>query len=117
MLSCSSAIYGSDLPVTVSLFIGGTPTIGQAYTLSCLFSVANGVASSPFSHRWIGPDGSSVGNSSTLSFSSFSESDTGEYGCQVTVGSGANERVGCAVISVGMLIDKQHACNVHFLQP
>ena len=98
----------SLLPVIVAINQRISPTIGQMYTLMCVMHIADGVATSPISHRWIGPDGSTVGTSSTLSFSSFSESDIGEYGCQVTVGSGANERVGCAVISVGMLIDKQH---------
>ena len=95
------ADYTPNLPVTVSITEGSAPAIGQSYTLTCLHTTAAGVSTIPVSFQWTGPDGNTVGTTNTLTLNPLSGDHRGEYSCLVTVGSGADTRVGCGVWLVG----------------
>ena len=101
MIFSPPADYTPNLPVTVSITEGGSPAIGQSYRLTCLHTTAAGVPTTPLSFQWIGPDGNTVGTTNTLTLNPLSGDHRGEYSCLVTVGSGANTRLGCEVWLVG----------------
>lgn len=53
------------------------------------------------SFQWIGPDGELLGVKSTLTLDPLRGDSRGEYACQVTVGNGSDESVGCGVKYIG----------------
>ena len=82
----------------VSVTAGGSPTLGQSYTLTCNVNVASGVTGTP-TVQWVGPDSSTpistggdftVSNTSTTSYiltiNPLHQSHAGQYICQATVG-------------------------------
>ena len=82
----------------VSVTAGGSPTLGQQYTLTCNVSVASGVTGTP-AVQWVGPGSSApiatggeftVTNTSTTSYiltiNPLRQSHAGQYICQATVG-------------------------------
>ena len=75
---CSPAVY-------VSISGGGDQLVGQAYALTCQVN-AGGHMVTPV-YQWI-KDGTEIPNetSATLSFSSLTDPDFGDYTCRVTVG-------------------------------
>ena len=64
---------------------GGTPTEGQNYMLTCTASVGGSMA---YTYMWL-RNGSVVPGqtSSTYSFTPLEKTDSGQYKCQVRVGS------------------------------
>ena len=66
---------------------GGTPTVGESYSLTC--TVTGAVRLYPtIAYQWFKNNTEVSGETqSTLSFSSLSLSDAGQYRCDVTVGS------------------------------
>ena len=80
----------------MSITAGGSPTLGQPYTLTCNVSVASGVTGTP-TVQWVGPGsptpivtGGDFTVSSTppytLTFNPLRQSHGGKYTCQATVG-------------------------------
>ena len=80
----------------VSVTAGGSPTLGQSYTLTCNVSVASGVTGTPVV-QWVGPGSSApittggdftVSNTSpyNLIINPLRQSHAGRYTCQATVG-------------------------------
>ena len=73
----------SDLTVTVQIRDNGvTPALGQSYSLTCEVSGASDPVSS---YQWRKGDTMLSEAGQTLSFSSLSLSDAGQYTCLVTV--------------------------------
>ena len=84
----------TPLPVTITISAGGTPVAGQSFTLTCQATTA---LSNP-TYQWFDDSGTMIGSGlSALTISTLRESGSGEYSCQVTAGSGANQRYGCGV--------------------
>lgn len=77
--------------------LSGSFIAGENKTSICQFSTATGVATSPVSYRWFGPDGRLLSTSRNLTLIHINESSAGDYSCQVTVGTGNSEKVGCGV--------------------
>ena len=77
----------SPEPVITVLVSGGTPTVGQSYSLTC--TVAGAEQLNPtITYQWFKDNTVISGETqSTLSFSSLSLSDAGQYRCDVTVSS------------------------------
>ena len=69
---------------------------GQSFTLTCQATTA---LTSP-SYQWFDNSGGMIGSGSTLTLNPLLESSSGEYSCQVTAGSGADQRFGCGVTRV-----------------
>lgn len=67
------------------------------YTKTCLFTATSGVATSPVTYEWFGPNGRLLSTSRSLILNHINESNAGEYSCRVTVGTEDNEVVGCDV--------------------
>ena len=82
--------------MTVTISASGTPVAGQSFTLTC---AATTTLSNP-TYQWFSDNGTLVGNSAVLTIPVLLESNTGEYSCHVTAGSGANQRYGCGVEKV-----------------
>ena len=53
-------------------------------------------------YQWFDDSGAMVGNGSTLTLNLLMESNSGEYSCQVSAGSGADQRFGCGVTRVAV---------------
>ena len=86
------------LPVAVTITSSGTPVADQSFTLTCQVTTS---LTSP-SYQWFDDSGNMVGSESTLTLNPLLESSTGEYSCQVTAGSGADQRFGCGVTWVAV---------------
>ena len=84
--------------MAVTITPSGTPVAGQSFTLTCETTTT---LASP-SYQWFDDGGNLVGNVSTLTLNPLLESNTGEYSCQVTAGSGASQRFGCGVTRVSV---------------
>ena len=80
----------------VSVTAGGSPTLGQSYTLTCNVNVASGVNGTP-TVQWMRPGSSTpitTGEDFTVSSTTpytliinpLRQSHTGRYTCQATVG-------------------------------
>ena len=69
---------GTSVQITGSV---ATPALGQSYSLTCEVTRTNDTVSA---YRWR-KDDSEVSTGPTLSFSSLSLSDAGQYTCQVSV--------------------------------
>ena len=78
----------SPEPVITAIVSGGTPTVGERYSLTCTVTGADRL-NPTITYRWFNGTTlvSVVQQSETLSFSSLSLSDAGEYRCDVTVSS------------------------------
>ena len=87
------AAYTLSLPVTVTISASGTPVADQSFTLTCQATTA---LSNP-TYQWFDDNGTLIGSADVLTINELQESNTGEYSCQVTAGSGANQRYGCGV--------------------
>ena len=77
----------SPEPVITAMFSGATPTIGESYSLTCTATGADQL-NPTIIYQWF-KDNTVVSDEtqSTLSFSSLSLSNTGQYRCDVTVSS------------------------------
>ena len=81
--------------VLVSITVGGNPTLGQQYTLTCNVIIAIGGSGTP-TVQWVGPGSSTpivTGGDFTVSLSPYTliinplrQSHAGQYTCQATVG-------------------------------
>ena len=69
---------------------------GQSFTLTCEATTA---LTSP-SYQWFDNSGRMIGSRSTLTLNPPWESSSREYSCQVTAGSGSDQRFGCGVTRV-----------------
>ena len=68
---------------------GGTPTVGQAYSLNCALTGINDTAL-VVTYQWfkgLASNGTQLINTHQLQFSSLRASDTGLYTCQATLDS------------------------------
>ena len=74
-------------PVITAMVSGGTPAVGESYSLTCTVTGADRL-NPTIAYQWF-KDNTVVsgGTQSTLSFSSLSLSDAGQYRCDVTVSS------------------------------
>ena len=73
--------------ITAMVSQGGTPTVGESYSLNCTVTGADRL-NPMIAYQWF--KGTTVvvdGRQSTLTFSSLSLSDAGQYKCRVTVSS------------------------------
>ena len=76
-------LFSATGPVVwISDVNGVTPVLGASYSLSCQVT---GVSSTINTYEWRRDDKVLSETGSTLSFSSLSQSDAGQYTCQVTV--------------------------------
>ena len=77
----------SPEPVITAMVSGGTPTVGENYSLTCTVTGADQL-NPTITYRWF-KDNTVVSGEpqSTLSFSPLSLSDAGQYRCRVTVSS------------------------------
>ena len=79
--------YPLPEPVITAMVSGGTPTVTESYFLTCTVTGADRL-NSTITYRWIKNNAAvSSETQSTLSFSSLSLSDAGQYRCRVTVSS------------------------------
>ena len=80
----------------MSVTAGGSPTLGQQYTLTCNVIVASGVTGTP-TVQWVGPGNSTPITTGrdfavsstppyTLTINPLRPSHAGQYTCQATVG-------------------------------
>ena len=77
----------SPEPVITAMISGGTPTVGESYSLTCTVTGADRL-NPTISYQWFKNTAVVSGETqSTLSFSSLSLSDAGQYRCDVTVSS------------------------------
>ena len=91
------ADYSPTLPVDVTITSSSeTAVAGQSFTLTCQ---ATTTLMNP-AYQWFDDSGAMVGSSSTLTLNPLMESNSGEYSCQVSAGSGAGQRFGCGVTRV-----------------
>ena len=73
--------------VITAMVSGGTPTVGESYSLTCTVTGADRL-NPTIAYKWFkGTTVVSGETQSTLSFSSLSLSDAGQYRCDVTVSS------------------------------
>ena len=94
-----AADYSPTLPVDVTITSSsGTAVAGQSFTLTCQ---ATTVLMNP-TYQWFDDSGTMVGSGSTLTLNPLMESNSGEYACQVSAGSGAYQRFGCGVKRVAV---------------
>ena len=94
-----AADYSPTLPVDVTITSSsGTAVAGQSFTLTCQ---ATTVLMNP-TYQWFDDSGTMVGSSSTLTLDTLMESNSEEYSCQVSAGSGADQRFGCGVTRVAV---------------
>ena len=84
--------------MTVNISAGGTPVAGQSFTLTCQATTA---LTNP-TYQWFDDNGTLIGSTDVLTINELQESNTGEYSCQVTASSGANQRYGCGVERIGV---------------
>ena len=75
----------SPEPVISAMVSGGTPTVGKSYSLNCTVTGADRL-NPTITYQWF-KDSTVVSGETTLSFSSLSLSDAGQYRCDVTVSS------------------------------
>ena len=72
-------------PVITAMVSGGTPTVRESYSLTCTVTGADRL-NPMITYQWFKDNTAVSGETqSTLSFSSLSLSDTGQYRCDVTV--------------------------------
>ena len=77
----------SPEPVITAMVSGGTPTVGESYSLTCTVTGADQL-NPMITYQWIKNNTVVSGETqSTLFISSLSLSDAGEYRCDVTVSS------------------------------
>ena len=77
----------SPEPVITAMVNGGTPTVGESYSLTCTVTGADRL-NPTITYQWFKDNTVVSGETqSTLSFSSLSLSDSGQYRCDFTVGS------------------------------
>ena len=81
----------SPVPVITAMVTamvsGGTPTVGESYSLTCTVTGADRL-NPTITYQWFKDNTVVSGETqSTLSFSSLSLSDAGQYRCDVTVSS------------------------------
>ena len=77
----------SPEPVITAMISGGTPTVGESYSLTCTVTGADRL-NATITYQWLKDNTVVSGETqSTLSFSSLSLSDAGQYRCDVTVSS------------------------------
>ena len=94
-----AADYSPTLPVDVTITSSnGTAVAGQSFTLTCQ---ATTTLMNP-TYQWFDDSGTMVGSGSTLTLNPLLESNSGEYSCQVSAGSGADQRFGCGVTRVAV---------------
>ena len=80
-------LTSSPEPVITAIVSGGTPTVGESYSLTCTVTGADRL-NPAISYQWFKDNTVVSGETqSTLSFSSLSLSDAGQYRCDVTVSS------------------------------
>ena len=75
----------SPAPIITAVVSGGTPTVGESYSLTCTVTGADRL-NPTITYQWNNTVVSGE-TQSTLSFSSLSLSDAGQYRCYVTVSS------------------------------
>ena len=77
----------SPEPVITAMVSGGTPTVGENYSLTCTVTGADQL-NPTMTYQWF-KDSTTISGKrqSTLSFSPLRVSDTGKYRCFVTVSS------------------------------
>ena len=89
VMSCTPLLpipYSPD-PVVTAMVSGGTPTVGESYSLTCTVTGAGRLIPT-ITYQWFKNNTVVSGETqSTLSFSSLSLSDAGQYRCRVTVSS------------------------------
>ena len=73
----------SPAPVITAMVSGGTPTVGESYSLTCTVTGADRL-NPTITYQW-SKGTTFVSTQSTLSFSSLRLSDAGKYQCFVTV--------------------------------
>ena len=94
-----AADYSPTLPVDVTITSSsGTAVAGQSFTLTCHATTA---LMNP-AYQWFDDSGTMVGSGFTLTLNPLLESNSGEYSCQVSAGSGADQRFGCGVTRVAV---------------
>ena len=77
----------SPEPDITAMVSGGTPTVGESYSLTCTVTGADRL-NPTITYKWFKDNTMVSGETqSTLSFSSLSLSDAGQYRCDVTVSS------------------------------
>ena len=77
----------STAPVITAMVSGGTPIVGESYSLTCTVTGADQL-NPTITYQWFKDNTVVSGETqSTLSFSSLSLSDAGQYRCDVTVSS------------------------------
>ena len=77
----------SPVPVITAMVSGGTPTVGESYSLTCTVTGADRL-NPTITYQWFKDNTVVSGETqSTLSFSSLSLSDAEQYRCDVTVSS------------------------------
>ena len=78
-------LTSSPEPVITAMVSGGTPTVGESYSLTCTVTGADRL-NPTITYQWFKDNTVVSGETqSTLSFSSLSLSDAGQYRCDVTV--------------------------------
>ena len=88
------ADYSPTLPVDVTITSSSeTAVAGESFTLTCQ---ATTTLMNP-TYQWFDDSGAMVDSGSTLTLDPLLESSSGEYSCQVSAGSGADQRFGCGV--------------------
>ena len=93
------ADYSPTLPVDVTITSSSeTAVAGQSFTLTCQ---ATTVLMNP-TYQWFDDSGTMVGSGSTITLNPLMESNSGEYSCQVSAGTGADLRHGCGVTRVAV---------------
>ena len=80
-------LTSSPEPIITAMVSGGTPTVGESYSLTCTVTGADRL-NTTITYQWFKDNTMVSGETqSTLSFSSLSLSDAGQYRCDVTVSS------------------------------
>ena len=80
-------VPSSPEPVITAMVSGGTPTVGESYSLTCTVTGADRL-NPTITYQWFKDNTVVSGETqSTLSFSSLSLSHAGQYRCDVTVSS------------------------------